>query len=95
MAFDKIEQNEVVSSWKDALTSNILNNGIARHIEVPVNGCLKDISKIKINNSEKVLNKIWSIGGTTGYRLVDFNYRTFVSIFINIFSIGLALSAGR
>src|SRR5215203_4712486 len=29
MAFDKIEQNEVVSSWKDALTSNILNKGIS------------------------------------------------------------------
>ena len=67
MAFDKIEQNEVVSSWKDALTSNILNNGIAPHIEIPINGCFKDIRKIKIHNAEKVLNKIWAIGGTTGW----------------------------
>jgi hypothetical protein len=31
LAFDKIEQNQVVSSWKDALTSNILDKG-GRHI---------------------------------------------------------------
>ena len=67
MAFDKIEQNEVVSSWIDALTSNTLHEGIAQHIEVPVNGCFKDIRKIKICNAESVLNKIWSIGGTTGW----------------------------
>lgn len=67
MAFDKIEQNEVVSSWKDALTSNILNKGIAQHIEVPVNGCFKDTRKLKINNADKVLSRIWSIGGNNGW----------------------------
>ncbi len=67
MAFDKIEQNEVVSSWKDALTSNILNKGIAQHIEVPSNGCFKDVRKIKVQDPEKALNRIWSIGGNTGW----------------------------
>lgn len=67
LAFDKIEQNEVVSSWKDALTSNVLNKGIAQYIEVPVNGCFKDVRKIQINNSDDVINRIWSIGGKTGW----------------------------
>lgn len=67
MAFDKIEQNEVVSSWKDALTSNILNKGIAQHIEVPVNGCFKDVRSVPIRNEEAVLDKIWAIGGSTGW----------------------------
>ncbi|MEJ7684632.1 MAG: SDR family oxidoreductase [Segetibacter sp.] len=67
MAFDKIRQNEVVSSWKDALTSDILNEGIARHIEVPVDGCFKDVRKIKVNNTNNALNKIWAIGGNTGW----------------------------
>ena len=67
MAFDKIEQNEVVSSWKDALTSHILNKGIAAHIEVPVKGCFKDVRKTKINTIENALTKIWSIGGNTGW----------------------------
>jgi hypothetical protein len=67
MAFDKIEQNEVVSSWKDAMTSNILDKGISQHIEVPTNGCFKDVRKRKIVNTNRVLNRIWSIGGTTGW----------------------------
>ena len=67
LAFDKIEQNEVVSSWKDALTSNILNKGISRHIEVPVNGCFKDVRKRKVHNPGAALNRIWTIGGSTGW----------------------------
>jgi uncharacterized protein YbjT (DUF2867 family) len=67
MAFDKIEQNEVVSSWKDALTSNILNKGISPHIEVPVNGCFKDVRNVTVSNVELALKRIWSIGGSTGW----------------------------
>jgi uncharacterized protein YbjT (DUF2867 family) len=67
MAFDKIEQNLVMSSWKDALTSNILNKGISQHIEVPVNGCFKDVRTRKVHDAEKVLDRIWSIGGSTGW----------------------------
>ena len=67
LAFGKIEQNQVVSSWKDALTSSTLNKGISQHIQVPVNGCFTDIRKIKIDNPERVLQNIWSIGGTNGW----------------------------
>lgn len=67
LAFDKIEQNQILSSWKDAQTTNLLKKGISQYIEVPVNGCFKDIRKIKIKNSEKSLDKIWSIGGKNGW----------------------------
>ena len=67
LAFGKIEQNEVVSSWKDALTSNILNKGISQHVEVPVNGCFKDKRTMKVTDTAQVLNRIWAIGGTTGW----------------------------
>jgi uncharacterized protein YbjT (DUF2867 family) len=66
-AFKKIELNQVPSSWKDALTSNTLNDGISRYAEVPVNGCYFDDRKLHIVDNEKVLNKIWSIGGSTGW----------------------------
>ncbi len=66
-AFDKIEQNQVLSSWKDAQTSDILQKGISKYIEVPVNGCFKDLRKIKVENSDASLQKIWSIGGKTGW----------------------------
>jgi len=67
MAFDKIEQNLVLSSWKDALTSDILSKGISQHIEVPVNGCFKDKRCIKVDNAELALDRIWAIGGSTGW----------------------------
>ena len=67
LAFDKIEQNQVLSSWKDAQTSNIFSEGFSKHIEVPTNGCFKDIRSLKTENSEASLQKIWSIGGKTGW----------------------------
>jgi len=67
LAFDKIEQNQVVSSWKDAQTSDLLQKGISQFIEIPVNGCFKDVRKTEVNNSQTAVNKIWSIGGKTGW----------------------------
>jgi uncharacterized protein YbjT (DUF2867 family) len=67
-AFDQIEQNQVVSSWKDALTSNILNDGISRHVRVPENGCFKDTRSIQLKEDpERVMDRIWSIGGQNGW----------------------------
>ncbi len=67
LAFGKIEQNQVLSSWKDALTSHTLYHGISKHIEVPVNGCFVDQKKIKVDDPQKVMEKIWAIGGKTGW----------------------------
>lgn len=67
LAFDKIEQNQVVSSWKDALTSDTLYDGISKHIEVPTNGCFRDIRTKKVDNINRAIHKIWSIGGHTGW----------------------------
>lgn len=67
LAFDKIEQNQVVSSWKDAQTSNIFSKGLSKFIEVPVNGCFKDIRTVKVKDIKTSIDKIWSIGGKTGW----------------------------
>lgn len=67
LAFDKIEQNQVASSWKDALTSTTLNKGISQLIQIPVYGCFTDRRRMKIENSDRVLQNIWSIGGTNGW----------------------------
>ena len=66
-AFEKIELNQVLSSWKDALTSDTLNGGIARYAKVPVHGCFFDYRNLHVADSEKVLSKIWGIGGNTGW----------------------------
>jgi uncharacterized protein YbjT (DUF2867 family) len=71
LAFDKIEQNQVLSSWKDAQTSDIISKGISQFIEVPINGCFKDIRKMKVENCDVSLDKIWAIGGKTGWYYVN------------------------
>ncbi len=67
LAFDKTEQNQVLSSWKDAQTSDLFSGGFSKLIEVPVNGCFKDIRSRKLENTEISLERIWSIGGKTGW----------------------------
>jgi hypothetical protein len=67
LAFDKIEQNQVLSSWKDAQTSNLLRGGLSKYIEVPVNGCFRDVRSRKLADSQAALARIWSIGGKTGW----------------------------
>lgn len=66
-AFDKIEQNQVLSTWKDAQTSTLLSEGLSKFIEVPINGCFKDRRQAKVANTDKTLDKIWAIGGKTGW----------------------------
>lgn len=72
LAFGKIEQNQVISSWKDALSSPVLQKGISRYIEVPVNGCFVDKRKMKIADRGKTISRIWSIGGKTGWYYGNF-----------------------
>ncbi|NDP22139.1 MAG: SDR family oxidoreductase [Paludibacter sp.] len=68
LAFQKIEQNDVVSSWKDSLISSSSYNSLFEHINVPVNGCFKDIRTKEITtDSNQVLENIWSIGGERGW----------------------------
>jgi len=66
-AFTKIENNEILSSWKDSYSSSGLNFNISEFIQVPSFGCFKDIRIREIGNREISIDKIWSIGGNTGW----------------------------
>lgn len=66
-AFLKIERNEVVSSWKDAFISSDFDFNISEFIRVPTYGCFKDVRKAKFSNREACIERIWSIGGDTGW----------------------------
>ena len=66
-AFNKIENNEIVSSWKDAYVSSGMRNEISHLIQVPTHGCFIDKREITYNNREDTINKVWSIGGKTGW----------------------------
>lgn len=66
-AFKKIEQNEIVSSWKDSTISGRLDFKISEYIKVPEFGCYKDIRNKSVTNESICLEKIWSIGGEAGW----------------------------
>ena len=75
-AFVKIKQNSIVSSWKDSyISSGKLKNYVHEFINVPKHGCFKDFKKRKINNREKLLDNIWSIGGETGWYYATFLWK--------------------
>lgn len=93
LAFDKIEQNQVISSWKDAQSSNLLSKGISKFIEVPINGCFKDIRTRKLKNSSVTLNKIWCIGGKTGWYYANLLWE--IRGFIDQLSGGVGMRRGR
>lgn len=69
LAFKKIEQNSVVSSWKDALISSSNDNSLQIHINVPEYGCYKDVREKEIlsKDVDRVVENIWSIGGKQGW----------------------------
>ena len=68
MAFTKIEQQMVLSSWKDALSSSNAKLDLKHYAEVPSFGCFKDIKWREITDDPaRVLANIWSIGGQKGW----------------------------
>lgn len=69
LAFEKIEQNMVVSSWKDAFSSSKTSLQLMQYMRVPEFGCYRDVKQreIKPEQVDAILRKIWSIGGETGW----------------------------
>lgn len=70
LAFQKISQNSVVSSWKDSLVSSYKDNSLREHLEVPVNGCMTDERIVPLPEGVEpsdVVDNIWSIGGSRGW----------------------------
>ena len=76
LAFEKIEQNLVISSWKDSLSSSEFKNNFSNYIQVPNFGCLKVSKKIQITNPEQILENIWSIGGDKGWYYGNWMWKT-------------------
>ena len=66
-AFSKIESHEIISSWKDSYASSGIDYNVSDFIEVPTFGCFVDQRQRKFDNREACIEKIWSIGGETGW----------------------------
>jgi len=69
MAFQRIEQNMVVSSWKDSFVSSLDDRTLEENMEVPQFGCFKDKKNRTISAEDipRIIKNIWSIGGDRGW----------------------------
>jgi len=69
LAFEKIEQNLVLSSWKDAVvTTGSEVSNIEEFVKVPVHGCFVDKKSRRFARPvEEVLDNVWKIGGDQGW----------------------------
>jgi len=77
LAFEKIEQNSIVSSWKDSMVSSgLLKNNLHKYVNVPSFGCFRDYKERKVDDIDKTIDKIWRIGGTTGWYYGNFLWKT-------------------
>ena len=93
-AFVKIKQNSIISSWKDSyISSGRLKNYVHEFINVPKHGCFKDFKKRKVINRAGALDKIWSIGGETGWYYGTFLWK--IRGFLDQFFGGTGLRRGR
>lgn len=94
LAFEKIEQNSIVSSWKDSMVSSgRLPNNLHKYINVPKFGCFKDYKERQVVDTQKTLDKIWSIGGINGWYYGNYLWK--VRGYIDKLFGGIGLRRGR
>jgi len=95
MAFLKISQNMVVSSWKDSFVSSFDKKTLSDNIQVPQYGCFKDCKERRIadNDIPRILKNIWSIGGDRGWYYGNFLWR--IRGYMDKIAGGVGLRRGR
>jgi len=93
-AFNKIEQKNVISSWKDAIYNQSFNEDFLSQINVPTYGCFKDEQKVTFQQEPKqVLDNVWSIGGKRGWYYGHFLWE--IRGFLDKLVGGVGLRRGR
>lgn len=93
-AFQKIAQNEVISSWKDSFNNSRIHINLFDYVKVPEYGVYQDIRKIPFNKpQEQVINNIWSIGGKRGWYYLGFLWK--LRGFLDRLVGGVGLRRGR
>ena len=93
LAFKKIKQNQVVSSWKDSMVSGRFRKDLKQYVEVPDHGCVFDKQTIKLNHPEKALENVWSIGGERGWYYANWLWK--IRGYIDKIFGGVGLRRGR
>jgi len=70
-ALVKINEDAIISSWKDSQISGRFKGNVASYLKVPKRNCFIDRRKREVKNREYTIARIWSIGGETGWYYAD------------------------
>lgn len=92
-AFDKLQDNSIVSSWRDSYISSGINYDIGEFINVPEFGTFKDKRILKVANKNESIKKIWCIGGKNGWYYGNWLWR--IRGFLDKLVGGVGLRRGR
>ena len=92
-AFSKISSKRIASSWKDSFTSSGFNFEITETPRVPEFGCFRDKRIKEMKNRKITIEKLWKIGGETGWYHADFLWE--LRGFLDKLSGGVGLRRGR
>ncbi|MEH3114230.1 SDR family oxidoreductase [Pedobacter terrae] len=93
LAFQKIEQNMVLSSWYDAMGKTYSKEMIKKLLTVPKNGVFVDRKSAHTKNRKLAAARIFAIGGRSGWYYANWlwNFRGFLD---KLFG-GVGLNRGR
>ncbi len=93
LAFDKIKQDDVMSTWYDSFSESFHNLKFSQYVNVPDFGCFKDQRKCNYEDKDTTIKKIFSIGGSSGWYYANFlwSIRGFIDKAVG----GVGLRRGR
>jgi uncharacterized protein YbjT (DUF2867 family) len=74
-ALNKIEAQDIASSWTDALASSMSGNGLNAYYDVPEHGCFTDRRVAEITDRDQTLQRVWTIGGSSGWYYANWMWR--------------------
>lgn len=94
LAFTRIEEDWVPSSWKDTLSGSTLNPDLSIYVQVPRFGILRDRRTVFFSCPiEEVQKRIWSLGGDHGWLAVNWAWK--LRGFLDKLVGGIGLRRGR
>lgn len=94
LAFTRIEEDWVPSSWKDTLSGSTLNPDLSIYVHVPRFGILRDQRTVSFSCPvEEVQKQVWSLGGEKGWLTMDWAWK--LRGFLDKLVGGIGLRRGR
>ncbi|MTI38675.1 SDR family oxidoreductase [Fulvivirga lutimaris] len=94
MAFSKISQKNVISSWKDAVVNDTIKKNFLDFIDVPNHGCFHDVRNVTFTRAiPEVRKNIWEIGGDRGWYFGNWMWK--IRGFMDLMVGGVGLRRGR